>query len=74
MWTSLCAIFFIQLSCTGALPIQRPFEDILIPIENATIEFQAKCSTVQCPKLRCPKTVLEEGECCMRCDKTGKKG
>ncbi|XP_065889353.1 chordin-like isoform X2 [Dysidea avara] len=68
MWTSLCAILFIQLSLTAAFPILQPFEDILTPFENDTTEIQSKCSTVQCPKLKCSKTILKEGECCRSCD------
>ncbi|XP_065889325.1 chordin-like [Dysidea avara] len=70
MWTSLCTIFFIQLSLTAAFPILQPVEDILTPFENDTAEIQAKCRNVPCPKLRCSKTILKEGDCCWTCDTT----
>jgi len=69
MWSLLCAVIFIELSFAAAFPV---LQDILIPVENATSQIQSKCSSVQCPKLRCSKKMLNEGDCCMSCDTKGK--
>ncbi|XP_065889336.1 chordin-like [Dysidea avara] len=66
MWTSLCAILFIQSTFTAASPV------LLLTVEDIlnTTDIHPRCINVQCPKLKCSKTILKEGDCCWSCDET----